>query len=94
MMETDVALVSDAADGLDSGLAPVRRRSEISGKVRDMMFPGIQAKRVMRWLRTPADVRPLVQYEFPYLSDDDREFIVSGVTPEEWDGLFGDGGDG
>lgn len=26
-----------------------------------------------------------VQKCFPYLSDDDREFIRSGITPEEWE---------
>lgn len=25
---------------------------------------------------------------FPYLSDDDRDFIVSGITPEEWKRAF------
>lgn len=29
-----------------------------------------------------------VQEAFPNLSADDREFIVSGVTSEEWDALF------
>lgn len=31
-----------------------------------------------------------VQEAFPLLSADDREFLVTGVTPEEWDDLFGD----
>ena len=31
-----------------------------------------------------------IQEVFPYLSDDDREFLISGTTPEEWDSLFGD----
>ena len=26
----------------------------------------------------------LIQDIFPYLSADDREFIISGITPEEW----------
>jgi hypothetical protein len=29
-----------------------------------------------------------VQDVFPHLSVDDREFIVSGVTPEEWAAAF------
>jgi hypothetical protein len=24
----------------------------------------------------------------PYLTDNDREFILSGITPEEWDEAF------
>lgn len=27
----------------------------------------------------------LLQDAFPNLSDDDREFIKTGITPEEWD---------
>jgi hypothetical protein len=27
----------------------------------------------------------LLQDAFPHLSDDDREFIKTGITPEEWD---------
>lgn len=31
-----------------------------------------------------------VQDEFGHLSVDDREFLISGVTPEEWSEAFGD----
>jgi hypothetical protein len=31
-----------------------------------------------------------IQDVFPHLSADDREFLISGTTPEEWDELFGD----
>jgi hypothetical protein len=30
----------------------------------------------------------LLQDAFPHLSADDREFIKSGITKEEWDELF------
>lgn len=30
----------------------------------------------------------LIQRAFPKLSADDREFLISGTTPEEWDVLF------
>lgn len=30
----------------------------------------------------------LIQNAFPTLSADDREFIKTGITPEEWDDLF------
>jgi hypothetical protein len=32
----------------------------------------------------------LIQDLFPYLSAEDREFIMSGITPEEWNNLFGE----
>ena len=31
----------------------------------------------------------LLQDAFPHLNPDDREFIKTGITPEEWDSLFG-----
>jgi hypothetical protein len=31
----------------------------------------------------------LLQDAFPHLSADDREFIKTGITAEEWDLLFG-----
>jgi hypothetical protein len=31
----------------------------------------------------------LIQVAMPSLSNDDREFIKTGITPEEWDTLLG-----
>ena len=31
----------------------------------------------------------LIQVAMPYLSTDDREFLMTGVTPEEWEATFG-----
>lgn len=31
-----------------------------------------------------------IQNYFPQLTADDREFILTGVTPEEWEDAFGD----
>lgn len=36
----------------------------------------------------------LLQDAFPNLSAADREFIKTGVTNDEWQQLFGDGGEG
>ena len=33
----------------------------------------------------------LAQNAFPNLSADDREFIMSGITSEEWDEIFAEG---
>lgn len=32
----------------------------------------------------------LIQKEFPELSPEDREFILTGVTPDEWEEIFKD----
>lgn len=31
-----------------------------------------------------------IQDVFPKLSSDDREFLMTGITPDEWDELFGE----
>ena len=36
------------------------------------------------------DEKRFVQNAFPHLSADDREFLVSGITPEEWNDAFGE----
>ena len=38
---------------------------------------------------TGEDTRP-VQVVFPHLSAPDREFLITGITPEEWNELFGE----
>jgi hypothetical protein len=32
----------------------------------------------------------LVQNAFPFLSVDQREFLLTGLFPEEWDKIFGE----
>lgn len=32
----------------------------------------------------------LIQDAFPMLTPEQREFIKTGITPEEWDAAFGD----
>lgn len=32
-----------------------------------------------------------IQDAFPTLSVDEREFIKTGITPEEWENIFGEG---
>jgi len=31
-----------------------------------------------------------IQVAFPYLSNEDREFLLSGTSPEGWKRMFGD----
>jgi hypothetical protein len=32
----------------------------------------------------------LIQYAMPNLTADEREFIKTGITPQEWDDMYGD----
>jgi hypothetical protein len=33
----------------------------------------------------------LLQNAFPFLNPDEREFLLTGTTPEEWNAMFGEG---
>jgi len=35
----------------------------------------------------------MIQNAFPMLGADDREFLMTGITPEEWAEMFGEGDD-
>ena len=35
----------------------------------------------------------LIQHAMPNLSADDREFIITGILPEQWEELFGYNGE-
>lgn len=60
----------------------VRRTSEISGIYREIDLP-ITEEQIKRW-----EKGELAQKVFTNLSDEDREFIISGCIKEEWDDLF------
>lgn len=66
----------------------ITKRSSISGKIhtRDIDVTEAQLERYREGL-------PCIQDVFPGLSVNDREFIKTGITPEEWDALFSGEGD-
>jgi hypothetical protein len=62
----------------------VQRRSIISGKVNTMNIDCTEEQ------LNRHKMGELVQDVFPNLSVEEREFLISGVTPEEWDNTFED----
>ena len=62
----------------------VERISVISGQVNTMALP-ITVDQLENYYLEGM----LLQDAFPNLSADEREFIKTGITPKEWDGLFG-----
>lgn len=62
----------------------ITRRSMMSGIVRTKEIDCTQ-EQYDAWLGGA-----LIQDAFPNLSVNDREFIMSGITPEEWDELAGE----
>jgi len=63
----------------------VTRRSMISNVVHTREVPVTQ-EQLDHWTKR----NDLIQNVFPNLSQDDREFLMTGVTPEEWDAMFND----
>lgn len=62
----------------------IKRISQYSGKENKMDLP-ITLEQLIRWKSGE-----LAQRVFPHLSMAEREFLITGMTPEEWDELYGD----
>lgn len=62
----------------------IERTSMISGETNSMELP-ITSAQLDRW--TGGE---LIQDVFPDLSEDQREFLMTGTTPEEWTQTFGE----
>ena len=63
----------------------VTRTSPLSGKSHTLDLP-VTADQLTRYDRREG----LVQDIFPELSAEHREFIMTGITPEEWNAIFGE----
>ena len=62
----------------------VTRRSMLSGEYHEMDLD-VTEHDLFRWKQECL----LVQDVFPHLSADEREFLMTGITPEEWNEAFG-----
>lgn len=62
----------------------VIKRSNITGKDNEMELP-VSLEKMIAWESSGA----LIQNFFPELNDDQREFLLTGMTPEEWDEHIG-----
>lgn len=61
----------------------ITRQSPFTGKKATMMLD-VTADQIADWKSGT-----LIQDAFPNLSADEREFIKTGITPEDWDNMFG-----
>lgn len=66
----------------------ISRRSPLTGKVNTMEIP-VTDEQLRRW----KEDRELIQNVMPELTADQREFLISGYTPEDWATLFPKGDD-
>lgn len=60
----------------------IRRKSPLTGKINEMNLPVTDAQ--MAAYHEGA----FVQVAFPQLTGEQREFILSGYTPEDWKRMF------
>ncbi len=61
----------------------IQRKSILTGIVHIMDLP-VTEDQMYEYLHGGV----LLQHAFPHLTPDQREFILNGVTPEEWDEAF------
>lgn len=61
----------------------ITRTSSLTGVTRSKEID-VTIEQVLAW-----EEGELIQNAMPHLSADDREFIKTGITGEEWDQLFG-----
>jgi hypothetical protein len=57
----------------------ISKRSPVTGKINDRDIP-ITQKQLENYLTS----NECIQNVFPFLSADDREFIMTGIIPEEF----------
>lgn len=60
------------------------RRSPFTGKVNSMVID-VTEEQVARW-----EAGVSIQHAMPNVSPEHREFILTGITPEEWANTFGE----
>jgi len=78
----DYVAVQEDADGN----VYVTKPSVLSNRIHTILIGGVSAEAVAKWLlaRANGDHAPLIQDAFPQLSDEEREFLMTGITASEW----------
>jgi len=62
----------------------VERKSPFSGKFNTMEID-FETEDYIKWKKGM-----LIQNALPYLTANEREFLITGITPEEWSEQFGE----
>jgi hypothetical protein len=61
----------------------IKRKSVISGIVRELNIP-VNPDDYAAWQAGHGNIQDMM----PYLNERDREFILSGITKDEWNSAF------
>lgn len=70
-------------------LLQITRISDVSHKENTMELP-VTEDQLRNWLGDSTHRGQLIQYVMPHLSSEQREFLISGCTPEEWARIVGE----
>tara|TARA_R100000935_G_C2811916_1_gene155389 strand:- start:304 stop:501 length:198 start_codon:yes stop_codon:yes gene_type:complete len=63
----------------------IAMKSILTGNITTRHIP-VTHGQIMRWREYGS-----IQKAMPHVDAEDREFLISGITPEEWDKYFGQG---
>ena len=80
---------TSSATNSTTNYARLTKRSTFTGKVRTMEFPQYSPEEFERRMLAWKSGNLLIQEAFKELSDNAREFILTGVTADEWDRYLG-----
>jgi hypothetical protein len=79
----------DNATVIQAGNSVIVTRPTIMGKVAThVIHADYNAEEIAAYLR--GEVDDLIQNVFPKMSAEDREFLMTGITPQEWRRMFND----
>ena len=74
---------------LDGGLIEVTRPTVGGGIASHIIDSEYSAFNVAHWLKErAARTAPLIQERFPNMVKEDREFLMTGITPAAWNKMF------
>ena len=60
----------------------IKRRNPFNGKINEIDIP-VTKEQLIAW-----ENGTLIQHAMPNVSADHREFIMTGITPEQWVEMF------
>ena len=75
-------------DGLK--IIPFWKTSLLTGRTNKMDLL-VDPETLCRWIDADDTAKPRIQEAFPHLTADEREFLLAGTTPREWEAVMGSG---
>jgi hypothetical protein len=87
---THFAAVTETKNENNERVVSVTRTSLITNQIHTLPIHGVGFYSVVDWLTKRHAGKPheLVQDAFPLITADEREFLVTGITAEEWKTYF------